>query len=124
MSLERSLRLLTYLATAITVPLAIAATVVSLEHQRNRWARRHVTAFCFVFIPLAITVIASSMNLQYTRKHGKRPCALHFKILDLVSVLAYIGVLVPCWTVEISEFSAGGFGLLVGYTTAPMILNM
>ncbi|KAF2828172.1 hypothetical protein CC86DRAFT_369299 [Ophiobolus disseminans] len=124
MSLERPLRLLTYLATAITFPLTIAATVVSLAHQRHRWARRHVTAFCFVFIPLALTVVASSAALQYMRKHGKSPRALAFKALDLVSVFAYIAVLIPCWTVEIKEFGEGGFGLLVGYTTAPMILNM
>ncbi|KAF2621685.1 hypothetical protein BU25DRAFT_443636 [Macroventuria anomochaeta] len=123
-SLERPLRLLTYLATAITIPLNIAATILSLEKQRHRWARRHVTAYCFVFIPLALTVAASSMSLQYMKKHGKSPRALHFKVLDLVSALAYIAVLIPCWVLEIREFNAGGFGLLTGYVTAPMILNL
>ena len=124
MSLERSLRLLTYLATAITFPLGIAATVVSLQHQYTRWAPRHVTAFCFVFIPLVLTVVASSISLQYMKKHGKKPRALHFKVLDLVATLAYFAVLIPCWVLEIQEYSAGGFGLLTGYTTAGMIVNM
>jgi hypothetical protein len=83
-----------------------------------------VTAFCFAYIPLAITVVASSTNLQYIRKHGKGPRALYVTLLDLVSVLAYISVLIPCWTVEIKEFSTGGFGLLDGYATAPMVVNM
>jgi hypothetical protein len=71
-----------------------------------------------------MTVATSSISLQYIRKHGKSSNALRFSILDLVPALAYIGVLIPCWVVEIEEFNAGGFGLLAGYTTAPMILNM
>ncbi|KAJ4991789.1 hypothetical protein SVAN01_02639 [Stagonosporopsis vannaccii] len=122
---ERPLRLLTYLATAITVPLNIAATILSLEHQRFWWSdRRHVSAFCFVFIPLAMTVAASFVSLKYMGTHGKSPRALQFKVLDLAALVAYIGVLVPCWAVELREFSAPGFGLLTGYVTAPMILNM
>lgn len=127
-ALERPLRLLTYLTTAITIPLNIAATALSLEHERGRdgwWRRRrHATAFCFVFIPLAMTVAASFISLRYMAKHRKSPRALQFKVLDLTAVLTYIGVMIPCWAVEIREFSAPGFGLLVGYVTAPMIVNM
>lgn len=123
-ALERSLRLLTYLATAIALPLNIAATVISLAHLRYQWTRRHVTAFCFIFIPLAMTVAASSISLQYMKKHGKSPRVLHLRVLDLISALTYLSVMIPCWTVEIREFGNGGFGLLVGYVTAPMILNM
>jgi putative Mn2+ efflux pump MntP len=124
MSVDRSLRILTYLTTAIALPLNIAATVLSLAFQRHRWARRHVTAFCFIYVPLVMTVVASTISLLYMRKHGKSPRALHYKVFELVSVLGYIAVLIPCWSLEIREFSAGGFGLLVGYLTAPMILNM
>jgi|SRR5690242_4379077 len=126
-ALERPLRLLTYLTTAITIPLNIAATVLSLEHESGGgwWrSRRHATAFCFVFIPLAMTVAASFISLKYMAKHGKSPRAIQFKVLDLAAVLTYIGVLIPCWAVEIREFNAPGFGLLIGYVTAPMIVNM
>ena len=124
LSLQRSLRLLTYLATAITFPLGIVATVLSLKHQRSYWHGRHVTAYCFIFIPLTLTVVASSLSLQYMKKHCKRANALHFKVLDLTATLAYFAVLVPCWALELREFSAVGFGLLTGYTTVGMILNM
>jgi len=124
LSLQRSLRLLTCLAAAITLPLGIAATVVSLQYQRHRWARRDVTAYCFIFIPLTLTVIASSLSLHYMKHHGKRASAWHFKVFDLAATFAYFAVLVPCWALEIREFDAGGFGLLTGYTTAGMILNM
>ncbi|KAF9695460.1 hypothetical protein EKO04_006466 [Ascochyta lentis] len=124
MSYERPLRLLTFLATAIATPLNIVSTVLSIEYQYGRWYHRDVTAFCFAFIPLALTVLASTMSLQYTKMHGKSPRGLLYILLDTASVSAYIGVLIPCWVLEIREFSAGGFGLLVGYTTAPMIVNM
>lgn len=124
MSLDRPLRYLTYLATAIAVPLNIAATALSLEYQHRRWAPRGATAFCFAFIPLAMTAVTSFLSLQYRNKHGKSPRESHFKVFDAVSAMTYFGILVPCWALEIREFGAGGFGLLVGYTTAPMILNM
>lgn len=127
MSLERPLRLLTFLATAIAVPITIAATVVSMEHElyHHYWySHRSVTAFCFAFIPLAMTVFTSTVCLQYTKKHGKSPHALAYKALDIISAITYLGVLIPCWAIEIDEFNSGAFGLLVGYTTAPMFLNM
>lgn len=123
-ALDLPLRLLTCLATAICIPLNIAATILSLAHQRQRWARRHATAYCFVFIPLAVTAASALLSLQYMKKHGKRPRALHFACLDLVAIFGYMAVLIPCWTVELREFGNGGFGLLTGYVTAPMIVSM
>ena len=123
-ALDRSLRLLTCLGTAICIPLNIAATVLSLENQGRRWARRHITAYPFIFVPLAVTVASAILSLQYMKKHGKTPRALHFAVLDVVAVFGYIGTLIPCWALEIREFGAGGFGLLTGYVTAPMIVSM
>lgn len=123
-SLDRPLRLLTCLATAICVPLNIAATALSLERQHQRWARRHVTAFCFVYIPLVVTAISAILNLQYMKRRGKTPSAVYFTVLDVVAAAGYFSTLVPCWALEIREFNAGGFGLLTGYVTAPMILNL
>jgi hypothetical protein len=123
-ALDRPLRLLTCLTTAICFPLNIAATILSLEHQGRRWARRHATAYCFIFIPLAVTLASALLSLQYMKKHGKTPRALHFAVLDIIAIVGYIGTMIPCWALELQEFSAGGFGLLTGYVTAPMILSM
>lgn len=121
-ALDRPLRLFTCLATAICVPLNIAATVLSLNYQGRRWSSRAVTTYCFIFIPLAITVVSAVVSLLYMKKHGKTPRVLGIIILDLVAIIGYIGTLIPCWALEIREFNAGGFGLLTGYLTAPMIL--
>lgn len=121
---DRPLRLLTCLTSAICVPLNIAATILSLEYQSRRWARRGVTAYCFIFIPLAVTVASALLSLQYMKKHGKTPRALYFAALDLIAIIGYIGTLITCWALEIKEFNAVGFGLLTGYVTAPMIVNM
>lgn len=123
-ALERPLRLCMYLTTAIAFPLNIAATVLSIRFQRRRWAPRDVTAYCFAYIPLALTVVAASISLRYMKKHNKIPKSLSYRIFDLLAVCAYIAVLIPCWALEIREFSAGGFGLLTGYLTAPMIINL
>jgi divalent metal cation (Fe/Co/Zn/Cd) transporter len=126
MSVERSLRLFTFLITTIAVQLDIAMSVVSaVQEDRNYYyGSRKVTTFYFGFIPLTMTVVSSILSLQYTKKHGKSPTSIQFKVLDLVAVLAYIGVLIPIWVVEIRRLHLSGFGLLVGYTTAPMIVNM
>jgi hypothetical protein len=44
--------------------------------------------------------------------------------LDGVASITYLGVLIPIWAVEVGELHLSGFGLLVGYCTAPMIVNM
>ncbi|KAH6644626.1 hypothetical protein C7974DRAFT_408293 [Boeremia exigua] len=124
-TIERPLRLLTYVATAITIPLNIATTILALEQRPYYWSRRrHVSAFCFAFIPLAMTVAATSVSLRYMKTNGKSPRALQFKVLDLVAAITYLAVLIPCWAVEPHKFEAVGFGVLIGYTTAPMIVNM
>ena len=123
-ALDHPLRLLSCLATAICAPLTIAATAISLQFQHGRRWPRAVTAFCFIYIPLAITVACAILNIQYMKKHGKTARKWHFTLLDAVAAAAYFSVLVPCWALEIREFNAGGFGLLAGYVTAPMILNM
>lgn len=58
------------------------------------------------------------------KKHGKTPLAVRFAIVDLLAVFGYIGVMIPMWTLELDEYRDGRFGLLVGYVTAPMIVNM
>ena len=126
-SLARHLRLFTFLTTAIAVPLNIAATVLSLKHPQGGWwrqPRRTVTAYCFVFIPLALTCFAASTSLVYIKKHGKNPRSFHLRALDFSAICFYIAVMIPCWAVEIRKFNSGGFGLLTGYLTAPMIVNM
>ena len=126
-SLERHLRLLTFLTTAIALPLNIAATVLSLKHPQRGWwhgSRRVVTAYCFIYIPLALTCFAASTSLVYIRKHGKIPRGFHLRALDFMAICFYIAVMIPCWALEIWEFNTGGFGLLTGYLTAPMIVNM
>ena len=126
-SLARHLRLFTFLTTAIAVPLNIAATVLSLKHPQGGWwrqPRRTVTAYCFVFIPLALTCFAASISLVYIKKHGKNLRSFHLRVLDFSAICFYIAVMIPCWAVEIRKFNSGGFGLLTGYLTAPMIVNM
>ena len=126
-SLARHLRLFTFLTTAIAVPLNIAATVLSLKHPQGGWwrqPRRTVTAYCFVFIPLALTCFAASTSLVYIKKHGKNPRSFHLRALDFSAICFYVAVMIPCWAVEIRKFNSGGFGLLTGYLTAPMIVNM
>lgn len=122
---ERPLRILTLLTTALATPLLIATTVVSLS--TGEWSyyyhRRSITAFCFGYIPLSLTVLASSLSLVHYRRHGTAPGARFFSV-DGLAGLAYLGVLIPIWAVEIGLLEKSGFGLLAGYTTAPMIVNM
>lgn len=122
---ERLLRILTLLTTTLATPLLIATTVISLNSgvYVYYFRYRRVTAFCFGYIPLALTVLASSLALVHQRKHGKAPDG-HFCFVDGLAALAYLGVLVLIWAVEIGELKGPGFGLLAGYTTAPMIVNM
>ncbi|KAF1922488.1 uncharacterized protein M421DRAFT_78121 [Didymella exigua CBS 183.55] len=123
-ALERPLRLVTCLAAAICIPLNIAATVLSLEFQSRRWDPRVATAYCFIFIPLAVTFASATLSLHYMKKHGKTSRAWHFVVLDLVAATGYFGTMITCWALEIREYNDGWFGLLTGYLTAPMILNM
>jgi hypothetical protein len=118
MASDRTLRILTLLTSALATPLLIGCTVVSL-HQ-SYWHRRKVSAFCFAFIPLALTALASIFGL---RRDGKKPSLVVFT-LDFVAAISYVALLIPIWAVEVGRLPQVGLGLLVGYTTAPMIMNM
>ncbi|USP74807.1 uncharacterized protein yc1106_02081 [Curvularia clavata] len=119
---ERPLRVLTLLTTVLATPLLIATTVISLNSY-SWYYYRSVTTFCFGYIPLALTALASSLSLVYQKKHGKAPEGRFF-FVDGLATLGYLGVLIPIWGVEIGKLRAPGFGLLAGYTTAPMIVNI
>lgn len=124
MAYERALRGLTLITTAVAVPLLIATTVVSLKKDYDRyWDSRHVTAFCFGYIPLAATTITSVASLIYHRKHGRMPGS-RFILLDAFCFVAYLSILLPIWLIEIGRLVQPGWGLLAGYLTAPMIVNM
>ncbi|KAH4073965.1 hypothetical protein HBI56_049720 [Parastagonospora nodorum] len=118
MSHDRTLRVLTLLTTALATPLLIGATVLSL--QPESWYRRRVSAFCFGYIPLALTAAASVIGIA---RHGKTP-KISIALLDLVAAVTYVALLIPIWSIEVPRLNQGGVGLLIGYTTAPMIVNM
>ncbi|EUC29577.1 hypothetical protein COCCADRAFT_106142 [Bipolaris zeicola 26-R-13] len=119
---ELPLRVLTLLTTVISLPLLIATTIVSLNYH-VWWRYRPVTAFCFGYIPLALTAFASARTLIHHRRYGRMPQA-SFKLVDGVAFIAYVSILTAIWAVEIGNLERPGFGLLAGYTTAPMIVNM
>lgn len=126
MAHERSLRVLTLLTTALVTPLLIATTIISVHEQRNNYyynRKPPITAFSFGFIPLALTALASSVSLLYHRKHSRMP-GPRSTILDCVAGLSYLGVLLPIWIVEVGRLVKPGYGLLTGYLTSPMIINM
>jgi hypothetical protein len=128
MTYERALRGLTLITTAIAFPLLIATTVVSLNEERHRYYRywyntRPVTTFCFGYIPLAVTTGISAASILYHRKHGRMPGS-QFTFLDLFAFASYIAILLPIWIIEIGRLAQPGWGLLAGYLTAPMIINM
>jgi hypothetical protein len=122
MSHDRSLRICTLLTTALATPLLIGCTVASLQADRSQYWRHHrtVSAFCFGFIPLALTATASVIAIA---RHGRMP-KLSVSLIDLAAALMYVALLIPIWAVEVSQMNKGGLGLLIGYTTAPMIVNM
>lgn len=126
MAHERPLRALTLLTTALATPLLIATTVISVkkESEHYYWRRhRPVTTFCFGYVPLALTALTSAASLMHYRKHGRSP-GPRFALLDALAGLTYICILIPIWAVEIGRLALPGYGLLVGYLTAPMIINM
>jgi hypothetical protein len=121
---ERGLRVVTLLTTAIATPFLIALTVISVGNAHNCLYRyRNITAFCFAYFPLAITAVASAVSIRHHRKHNRVP-GPRLAILDGIASIAYLGILTPIWAVEIEELELPGFGLLAGYCTAPMIVNM
>jgi hypothetical protein len=124
----RTLRVLTLLTSALATPLLIAMTVVSFQpnngsHYYRYWRKPDFTTWCLGYIPLALTAGASVLSLIFHRKTGRLP---NFKItlLDFFAALWYLGVLIPIWAIEVGHQRDAGMGLLAGYTTAPMIINM
>lgn len=79
-----------------------------------------VSAFCFGYIPLAMTCATSIIGIVRSKRLSKYSIAL----LDLAAATTYIAILVPIWAYEVGHLNQGGVGLLIGYTTAPMIINM
>jgi hypothetical protein len=122
MSHDRTLRIFTLFTTALATPLLIGCTVASLESQYSRhyWYRRTVSTFCFGFIPLALTAATSVIGIA---RHGQMPKTV-VSLLDLAAATMYVALLIPIWAVEVPYMNRGGLGLLIGYTTAPMIVNM
>jgi hypothetical protein len=121
MSTERTLRILTLLTTALATPLLIGCTVASLQIRNGYWwNRRHVSTFCFGYIPLVLTAIASIIGIA---RHGRMP-RISIAFLDLIAAITYIALLICIWAIEVHQMNQGGLGLLIGYTTAPMIVNM
>ena len=122
MAQERPLRILTLLTSALALPLLIATTVISLESP-YWYSHRDVTAFCFGYIPLAMTAVASTVSMVHQRRRGTVP-GPRFSILDGLAGIMYFAILIPIWAVEVGDLGAPGYGLLAGYTTSPMIVNM
>jgi len=121
---ERPLRFITFALSALATPLCIALTVVSVEARGYYfYHRRGVTAWCFGYVPLALTAAASALALAHHRRHGRMP-SFKYASLDLFAGIWYLAVLIAIWAREIRALHTGGFGLLAGYTTAPMIVNM
>ena len=118
---ERFLRILTLFASALTLPFLIASTIVSIKY--HRWYRHGVTAFCFGYIPLAMTALASAIALYQQRRHGRLP-GPKIALLDGIALFTYLSVLIPIWVVEIDELRNASLGALAGYTTSPMIFNV
>jgi hypothetical protein len=118
MSQDRNLRILTLGTTALATPLLIGCTVLSFK--TYSWYRPTVTTFCFGYIPLAFTAAASVIGIT---RHGRIP-RFSIALLDLVAAVTYMALLIPIWAVEVPRLNQGGVGLLIGYSTAPMIINM
>ncbi|KAI4692767.1 uncharacterized protein J4E88_001135 [Alternaria novae-zelandiae] len=125
MAQERSLRVLNLFASALTTPFLIAITVLSLEsHSYRYWYdHRDVTTFCFGYIPLAMTAVASTASIVHQRRHNRTP-GPKFALLDGLTGIAYLAILIPIWAVEVDDLGSAGYGFLAGYATAPMIVNM
>jgi hypothetical protein len=123
MTHQRTLRILSLYTTVLALALNIATTVVSLEQHTYYYSYRTVSVWCFVFVPLVLTAAISITGLVHNRKHGRMP-SFRYSLLDFLAAVMYVGLLVPIWVVEIGWLREPGYGLLAGYATAPMILNM
>jgi hypothetical protein len=70
-----------------------------------------------------MTAVASAVSIIHQRRRGSVP-GPKFTLLDGLAGITYLAILIPIWAVETGELGAPGYGLLAGYTTAPMIVNM
>ncbi|CAN9109433.1 unnamed protein product [Alternaria alternata] len=70
-----------------------------------------------------MTAVASAVSIIQQRRCGSVP-GPKFTLLDGLAGITYLAILIPIWAVETGELGAPGYGLLTGYTTAPMIVNM
>lgn len=126
MSHERPLRVFTLLTTTLATPLLIALTIISVKHD-NIWPYRHgyrkVTAFCFAYIPLALTAAASAISIRHHRKHQSAP-GPRLVLLDGLAGIVYLSIIIPICAVEVGALAKPGFGLLAGYLIALMFANM
>jgi hypothetical protein len=125
---QRNLRLLTLFGTALAIPMLIGITVVA--ENNNHWRNwgyygryRAVTAFPFAFIPLVASLVSGVISVLHHRKKGALPGHL-FGLFDALAIASYIATLIPIWVVEVGRLHQVGHALLLGYTTAPMIVNM
>jgi hypothetical protein len=122
MANQRPLRILSLFTSALATPFLIATTIISTEPQ-YWYSSRDGMAFCFGYIPLYMTAVAATVAIIHQRRHGSAP-GPRFALLDGLAGITYLAILIPIWVVEIDNLRAPGYGLLAGYTTAPMIVNM
>ena len=125
---QRNLRLLTLFGTALAIPMLIGITIIAENNAHWRsWGyyrrERSVTAFPFAFIPLVTSLVSGFISVMHHRKKGTLPSGL-FGLFDVLAIASYIAILVPIWVIEVGKLHQVGHALLLGYTTAPMIVNM
>ncbi|KAG9191879.1 hypothetical protein G6011_10613 [Alternaria panax] len=70
-----------------------------------------------------MTAVASTVSIAYQRRRGSAP-GPRFTLLDGLAGVMYLAILIPIWAVGTGNLEAPGYGLLAGYTTSPMIVNM
>lgn len=67
-----------------------------------------------------MTAATSMVGIVKSKRLSKYSTAF----FDLAAAFSYLAILLPIWTYEVGHLNQGGVGLLIGYTTAPMIVNM
>lgn len=124
MGYERPLRILTLVNATIALPLLIATNVVLVNIlYKSYWLPRQVPAVTLAYPSLILTAITSGASLYQNRKHGQMPGG-RFALLDLFTSVYYLSILIPIFVLDIGDLRSPGYGLLAGYLTAPMVMNM
>lgn len=114
MDLHRFLRYEALFNTALALPLVIALSAAVHPF----WA--------ILTVPMASTVVTCSIALRRYKdtEHGQMPRLSGFQgLLELWSSVAYLAILCLNWAFSFS-WRYSGYGLLAGYGTAPLIVNM